>query len=553
MDRDLPRLSADDFDLVIVGGGIYGICSAWTAALRGLSVAIVDRGDFCCATSANSLKLVHGGFRYIQHLDVRRIRESARERRILLRIAPHLVHPIPFVIPTYGYGLQGKGPLLLALTLYNLLTFDRNRGLQDPQRRIPWGRVISKEECLRLFPALERSGLTGGVIFYDGQMYNPPRLALSYLKSAVEAGAEAANYVQVTGFLRDGDRVIGIKARDLLTGDELAVRSRMTLNASGPWVEELLRHVDVPGLRPPLPFSRDLYLVAARPPSQKYALAVPSKHTDPNAIMSRGRRHLFIIPWRDHTLIGSSHVAHEGAAGDFAVTDKDIQELIDEVNECYPALQLTRDDISFYHAGLVPMDESNGMTDLRLAQRFRIVDHESADGISGLVSVSGIRWTTSGDVAEKAVNLIFRKLGLKPPKATRAETRVYGGHIDNFGEFSRREIRMRPFGLSEEVMGHLLRNHGSAYPEILQVIEGNPELRETIGSSTVIKAEVVHAARVEMAQKLGDVVFRRTDLGASGHPGEPGLQSCAALMAAELKWDEARMRRELAEVRDVFP
>jgi glycerol-3-phosphate dehydrogenase len=285
MDRDLARLSSNDFDLLIVGGGIYGICSGWTAALRGLSVAIVDRGDFCCATSANSLKLVHGGFRYIQHLDVPRIRESIRERRILLRIAPHLVHPIPFVIPTYGHGAQGKGPLLIALALYNLLAFDRNRGLKDPERRIPWGQVISKEECLQLFPALERNGLTGGVIFYDGQMYNPPRLALSYLKSAVEAGAEAANYVEVSGFLRDRDRVIGIKARDLLTGNDLEVRGRVILNASGPWVEELLRHMDVPGLRPPLPFSKDLYLVVGRLLNQRYALAVPSKHTDPNATL----------------------------------------------------------------------------------------------------------------------------------------------------------------------------------------------------------------------------------------------------------------------------
>ncbi len=236
------------------------------------------------------------------------------------------------------------------------------------------------------------------------------------------------------------------------------------------------------------------------------------------------------------------------------MTNKDIQELIDEVNECYPALQLTRDDISFVNAGLVPMGEDDaGMTDLKLAQRFRIVDHEPADGISGLVSVAGIRWTTSGDVAEKAVNLVFRKLGQEPPKRMRAETPVYGGAIDNFSEFSKRETRRRPFGLSEEVMDHLLRNHGSAYPEILGVIEENPELQETIGSSTVIKAEVVHAVRVEMAQKLGDVVFRRTDLGVGGHPGEPALQSCAALMAAELKWDEARVRKEVEEVRGVFP
>jgi glycerol-3-phosphate dehydrogenase len=554
MNRDLARLARNEFDLVVVGGGIYGICSAWNAAIRGLSVAIVEREDFCCATSANSLKLVHGGFRYIQHLDFRRIRESIHERRVLLRIAPHLVHPIPFLIPTYGLGMRGKGPILLGLTLYNLLAFDRNRGLKDRKARIPWGRVVSRDESLRLFPALDPNGLTGGVIFYDGQMYNPPRLALSYLKSAAGAGAEAANYLEVTGFLRDGDRVRGVRARDTLTGDELDIRGKMVLNAGGPWVEQLLQHVDVRGLRPPVPFSKDLYIVLKRSLAPEVGLAVPSRHMDPNAILSRGRRHLFIIPWKEHTLIGSSHVTYEGTPDDFAVTDKDLQELVDEINESYPALKLTREDVSFYNAGLVPMGENEaGVGDLRLAQRFRIIDHEAVDGLSGLISVIGIRWTTSGDVAEKAVDLVFRRLGQTPPQAERSETPVHGGEMDDFGEFAQRERQTRPFGLSPEVMDPLLRNHGTAYPEVLEVVGKNPELGETIEGSKVIKAEVVHAIRAEMAQKLGDVVFRRTDLGTAGHPGETALENCAALMAAELKWDAVRVRTELDEVRGMFP
>jgi glycerol-3-phosphate dehydrogenase len=554
MDRDLARLTRTNYDLVIIGGGIYGICAAWDATLRGLSVAIVERGDFCGATSANSLKLVHGGFRYIQHADIRRIRESSHERNTLMRIAPHLVSPIPFLIPTYGRGMKGKEILTFALALYNLIAFDRNQGLKDPRKQLPWGEIISRDECLRLFPALERKGLTGGVVFYDGQMYNPPRLALAYLKSAAKAGAEAANYLEVTGFLGDRSQVTGVKARDLLTGNDLEIRGKLVLNASGPWAEQILEKLDVRRLCPPLYFSKDLYLVIGRPLTTKYALAVPSKHTDPNAIVSRGQRHLFLIPWRDYTLIGSSHLTYEGRPDEFAVTDTDIQELLDEINISYPAVALTHEDISFFNAGLVPMDGiETSSNELKLSKRHRIIDHETVDGLAGLVTVVSVRWTTSRHVAQETIDLVFRKLGQKSPKVMTAVTPLYGGQIERLDEFLKRESQKRPFGLSVEVMDHLLRNHGSAYSEVLQMIEAEPDLGETIGASKVLKVEVVHAIRAEMAQKLGDVVFRRTDLGVAGHPGESALRTCAALMAAELKWDKARVERELDEVRQIFP
>jgi glycerol-3-phosphate dehydrogenase len=450
--------------------------------------------------------------------------------------------------------MRGKEILAFALALYNLITLDRNRGLKDPQRRVPWGQVISKDECLQLFPALERKGLTGGVVFYDGQMYNPPRLALSYLKSAVNAGAEAVNYLEVKGFLQDRGRVTGVKAIDLLTGDDLEIRGKIVLNASGPWVEQVLRYVGVSRLYPPLQFSKDLYLVVNRSLTTKYALAVPSKHTDPNAIVSRGQRHLFIIPWRGYTLIGSSHAVYKGTPDEFAVTNGDIQELLSEINECYPTAELSHQDVSFFNTGLVPMDEGElGSMNLKLARRYRIVDHETVDGLAGLMTIVGVRFTTSRDVAQKTIDLVFQKLGRKPPKIEITATPLHGGQIEDFDAFLRRESKKRPCGLRPEVMAHLLHNHGSAYREVLHSIDGNSELAEPIGASKVIKAEVVHAVRAEMAQKLGDVVFRRTDLGTAGNPGEFALQTCAALMAAELKWNKTRMQKELDEVRKVFP
>ncbi len=545
MERDLNRLSRNEYDLVVVGGGIYGVCAAWDAAHRGLSVALVERGDFVSATSANSLKIVHGGFRYIQHADVRRIRDSSCERRVLMRIAPHLVHPLPFLVPTYGHGTQGKEMLTLALLLYDLIVFDRNRGVTDPGKRIPWGQVISKRECLHLFPGLPEKGLTGALIFYDAQMYSPPRLALSYLRSAVDAGADAANYLEVTGFMGDRSRVTGVIAQDLATGDRLEIRGKVILNASGPWVERLLGSL---GLRLRIPFqvTKDLYLVVDRMLSKEYALAVPSQKEDPRAILSRGKRHFFVIPWRHRSLIGSSHVVYEGIPDEFEVTDTDIQDLLDEINEAYPNLALNRQDVSLWNSGLVPAGEHYG-------SRSHIIDHKVEDSLDGLVTIVGVRYTTSRGVAAQAVNLVSQKLGKEIPRSATAVTPIWGGRIACFDDFLGQMNRDHAPELSVEVTKALAHNYGSEYRRVLRYVEENPAWAETVDGSTVLQAEVIHAVREEMAPKLGDVVFRRTELGTAGHPGEPALRMCAELMAAELGWNAGRMEEELAEVRKVVP
>jgi glycerol-3-phosphate dehydrogenase len=554
MRRNVSALAEREYDLIIIGGGIFGICAAWDATLRGLSVALVERGDFGHATSANHFKIVHGGIRYLQHADLYRIRESNLERNVLLRTAPHLVHPLPFVIPTYGHGMQGKEALTAGLWLYNLITFDRNRGLRDPQRRIPRARFISRQECLEMSPHLEHRGLTGAAVFHEGQMYNPTRLSLSYLRSAVESGADAANHLEVTGFVRDRDRVFGVEAQDRLSGDGLEIRGRVVLNAAGPWAGHLLGiHMGL-RLRPAPFFSRDAYFVVGRRLVGDYALAAQGKTKDPDALLSRGHRHLFLVPWRDYTLIGVWHVVHNGAPDEFTVTEEDLQGFLDEINEANPSLGLTLKDVSMWNAGLTLFGENEpGATDLSYGKRSLIIDHAKDHGLEGLVTLIGVRFTTARGVATKAINLVFEKLGRKLPKSATAVTPIYGGQIECFDEFLHQATEQRPPGLCAEVMPAMLHNHGSAYPEVLKYIDENPTWVETVGTSKVIKAEVVHAVRKEMAQKLGDVVFRRTDLGTGEHPGEAALRTCAGLMAAELEWDEGRVQKELAEVRAVFP
>jgi glycerol-3-phosphate dehydrogenase len=553
MKRDIAQLSGKVYDVLIIGGGIYGAWAAWDAALRGLSVALVDKGDFGSATSSNTMKIIHGGLRYLQQADFRRMRESIRERTILMEVAPYLVHPIPFLMPTYGHFMKSKEIMSLALMINGIIGFDRNR-LNDPQKCIPRGLVISKSECIRLFPGVNQKGLTGGAIWYDCQVYNSERMILSILRSAEKAGVALANYVEATGFLKDGNCVKGVKARDVLTNDEIDVRAKVVVNTSGPWVNDVLQLLNDNYKNPGILLSKAMNIVVNRQLIPKYAVGVssPFKLKKGDSMVNKGSRLLFITPWREYSLIGTTYIPFNNNPNNLTITEADIQDFIDEANKAYPAASLKREDISFVHGGLLPMDSSSG-GEVRLTKKYQIWDHAKFGGIEGLISVVGVKYTTARAVIEKAIDLVFKKLGKKTPRCLTHVARIHGGHIERFNDFLAQETRKRERGLDTEVIRHLVYNYGSEYPRVFKYIDDNSNWRQTLDrSSQVIKAEVVYGIREEMAQKLTDVVFRRTELGSAGNPGEIVLKTCAAIMAKELDWDEARIQSEIKEVKAVF-
>ncbi len=233
MQRNIKEISENQYDLLIIGGGIFGACAAWDASLRGLSVAIVEKEDFCSGTSANSFKMVHGGIRYLQHADIKRLRSSCHERSAMLRIAPHLVRPLPILVPTYGYGKSGKVFLGAGMLVYDLLTLGRNYGIRDKNRHIPMTKFLNRSEVLEEYPDIDSNGLTGAALFYDGQMYNPTRLVLAIVKSAQENGAHVANYVEVRQLIREGNKIIGVEAHDSMSNDTIRINSRMVLMQPG--------------------------------------------------------------------------------------------------------------------------------------------------------------------------------------------------------------------------------------------------------------------------------------------------------------------------------
>ena len=551
MNRNLARLSDKVYDVLIIGGGIYGLFTAWDAALRGLSVALVEKGDFCHATSSNSQRVIHGGLRYLQSGDIRRMRQSIRERTNFMRIAPHLVHPLPFLIPAYGHGLRGKHALSLAFKVHDLVGFDRNQ-LADPHKYLPASRALSGGECLELFPGIADRGLTGAFIYYDSQVHSSERLSIAVLRSAIGAGAAMANYVEMTEFLAKEDRVTGVRAKDVLTGDQLEIRARVLVNCCGPWFNRVLGLFNGRYRPPELGLSKAFTVSVGRQLTEKYAFGVygRGRFKDLDATGSKGSRMYFITPWETGSLVGAQHLAYDCEPDEVQVTEEELEGFLSDVNEAYPPAALKQEDVCVIYAGLLPA-WGHGTDHVQLVKHYRIHDHQKERGLNGLISVVGVKFTESRLVAEKAVDLAFNKLGRAAPKCSTSVTPLHGGQIERFERFMAQEVQKEPKGLDSEAVRHLVRRYGSAYREVVERLDNGAEPAEPVsGISNLLKAEVIQGVRNELAQRLTDVVFRRTALGVTGSVGDAQLNACSAIMAAELGWSQARAQREVEELKE---
>lgn len=556
MKRDLIKLSQEIYDVVVIGGGIYGACVAWEASRGGLSVALLEKSDFGQATSFNSQKIIHGGLRYLQHADFKRMRESIRERRRLMQIAPHLINLLPCIMPTYGHLLQGKEIMRIALMINDLIGLDRNDYI-DPQSYISRGRIVSRAECLKLFPGLREAGLNGGALWYDCQAYNSERLLLSFLHSAVQRGAELANYMEVTGFIWEGGRIAGVEARDVLGGDHFQVRGKIVVNTSGPWINQVLSLLGRPHKTPQMRFVKVMVLLT-RPIVGDYALGVWSgqKYLDDDAIINKGSRLFFITPWHKYNLVGTTEQPYDGSVDHCKATEGEIQDLINQVNRAYPGAHLGGEDVLFFYTGLLPRsDKHQDVGEVQIAKHYRLIDHYAVDGIEGLLSVIGVKLTTVTDVARKAVDMVFRKLGKVPSPDLNSATPLWGSRAEVgwFKDYLATILRKRPSALGEEVVRHLVHNYGTEDERVMRYAEENPAwLTRVTKGSPVIWAEIVHAIRDEMAQKLSDVILRRTEVGEGGYPGDKCLAACAEMMAKEKGWDRLKTEKEIDEVKAIY-
>ena len=541
MQRDLRQLADTKFDVIVVGAGFYGVTTAWDAAERGLSVAIIDKDDFGAATSFNNLKTLHGGLRSLQAFNFPQMRLFIRERRALARILPHLVRPLPFVIPTTRDPRRSALAMRVALAISDAVARDRNEGLSDPGTHLPASTIVSKDEALRLNPVIAPEGVTGGAIWYDYQMLSTDRVTLSFLLSAVEAGARAANYVQVNRFLQQNGRVTGVKVEDKFTNETFAIRGKVVVNAAGPWAASLLGGLPsaVQGAPPPR-LSRAMNVITRK---------VVNDHACGGMA---GGRYLFMIPWRDVSMLGTSHDAHVGPPNELTVSRWDLEAFLKDAREAFPHANLTAADVRLIHRGLLPMVSGEG-SNVRLVKESRVIDH-STHGLQGLVSMFGVRYTTARHTAQQAVDAVFRLLGHEtPPPCRTAETPLTGGSINRMDNFLRAVAQRDVEGIAAPTLKRIAATYGTGYDRILQVARDIPALGQPLGSNCdVIGAEILYAAREEMALKLADALVRRTEAGAAGHPGADAVERAAAIMGRAHEWDEWRTRNEISEVEAFF-
>lgn len=517
----------EPWDLVIIGGGIYGAACLWEAALRGLEAVLVERGDFASGASANSLKVVHGGFRYLQGLDLPRLRRAARERSILLGIAPYLVEPLPCVVPAGG-GLKGRPALLrLAAGIYNTLA--------GPWERIPQGqggslraRGVDQEELADLAGELLCGAREGGVLWYDALAWHTERLVMAFILSALEAGAKALNHAPVERLLLSGGRVRGVLLRDALEGGELEVPARAVVVSAGPWESRLLGET-----RPQPDLALALNLVVTRRLCRA-AVGLRSQTPPAEDPVCGGFRYLFAVPWQGCTMLGTAYHLHRGEVPEAPeVPPELLRRLLEEFNQACPGLELRTDEVCFYHAGLVPLAKPGRAPDGGgLASRRRLVDWGREGGPSGVVSVMGAKYTTGRAAAEEVLDLVCGQLGKGGKGPASRERPLWGAEARPPAEELPPQQR------------HLPRLYGSRVAEVLAAGPHHP----VRPGAPLLACEVLHAVQSQGARRLGDVVFRRSALAAGRRPGREELMATARLMAWPLGWDRKRLDDEVATV-----
>ncbi len=537
MQRDLRTLADTKFDVIVVGGGFYGVTTAWDAAQRGLSVAIIDKDDFGAATSFNNLKTLHGGLRSLTSLNFTQMRLFIRERKALARIVPHLLRPLPFIVATRRTPMRSSLAWRTLLAINDAVARSRNDGLADPGTHLPDSQIVSREEALRLNPVVAPEGVTGGALWYDYQMQSTDRVTLSFLLSAVDAGACAANYVQAQRFLVVNGRVTGVRVEDRLTNESFVIRGTVVVNAAGPWAASLLS--DLPPAAqgaPPPRLSRAMNIVTRK---------VVNDHACGGVVNGR---YLFMVPWRNVSMLGTSHDAHDGSADQLKVSRWDLEAFLKDAREAFPHAGLTNGDVRLIHRGLLPMISGSG-AHVRLVKESQVVDH-SNHGLPGLISLFGVRYTTARHTAEQAVDAVFKVMGhVTPPPCRTAETPLQGGSIMHMDNFLKAVMLRDVEGIPSDTLKRIAATYGTGYDLVLQMARDVPALGRPLGRDCdVIGAEILYAARKEMAVKLGDAVIRRTEAGAAGHPGSDALERAGAIMARAHEWDEWRMRNEIAEV-----
>jgi len=545
MKRNLEILANQKFDVLVVGGGIHGAITAWDAALRGVSVALIERGDFGSGTSQNGLRIIHGGLQYLESGNLSRIRMMARERTTWMKMAPHLIHPLTCLVPTTRQPSRSRLAMRFALLANDVLSYDRNQ-LADPEKNLSDGMIVSPGELKRILPGYDVSNSTGAAVWYDAQIYNSERLLLEFILSAAQSGAEVANYVEAISFLQEHNRIVGVRAKDFQTGEIFDIQAKLVINCAGAWMDCLL---DKAGIRSEYVTSVAMNVIVNQIWSD-VAVGLTSQ-----SVNGKPPQPLFIVPWRNKSMIGTCHIPWRDAPQTFKLKEGMVQEFLDQINSSSPPLKLFMEDVRHVTWGFLPVKKVDAYKEpVRLARDSVVIDHQKKDGVLGLISVLGVQYTTARRVAEHAMDLAVKQLGIKTKKCQTQMMQVRGGKIEDFRAFLRKALLKAPRVINERSTHHLVYTYGSEYYNLVECMLSQPELARRIDPlMPVTLGEVEHAVQHEMALTLADVIHRRTELGSMGLPPTATLQKCASLISREFQWSSEHQQREIDRVAQTYP
>ncbi len=519
----LAAMSGQTFDVVVIGGGVVGAGAALDAATRGLSVALLEARDWASGTSSRSSKLIHGGVRYLEMLDFRLVQEALRERGLLLdRLAPHLVRPVSFLYPLRHRGWE-RGYVAAGLTLYDLMARVSGRGAG-----LPFHKHLTRAQALRAVPSMRKDALVGAVQYYDAQV-DDARHTMTIVRTAAYYGAQVAGRTRVIGFLREGERVVGVRVRDLEHGIEFEVHAQQVVNATGVWTDETQAMVG----------ERGQFKVRA---SKGIHLVVPRDRilSTTGIILRTETSVLFVVPWGRHWIIGTTDTDWHLDKAHPAASSRDIDYVLEHVNSVL-ATPLTREDVEGVYAGLRPLLAGESDLTSKLSR-----EHVVAHPTPGLVVVAGGKYTTYRVMAKDAIDEVARALDFRVAACCTDEVPLLGaeGYRAAWNGRARTASRTR---LHVARIEHLLRRYGSLTDDVLELCGSDPALaRPLIGADDYLAAEVVYAASHEGARHLDDVLARRTRISIeTWDRGVSTAEQAAQLMARVLGWSPEQTDREV--------
>ncbi len=514
---------SDNFDLIVIGAGINGAGIARDAAMRGLNVVLLDKGDIGGGTSSVSTRLIHGGLRYLEHGEVGLVRESLRERETLLRVAPHLVRPLPLIVPIYENQQRGRLAIRAGMMAYDALSVNKS---------LPRHRMLTPDDTLKEAPGLNSNSLLGAALYFDAQVEFAERLVLENVLSAVEHGASIHTYNRVDAFTIEEGAVRGIQYSDLITGQQRSTRASIVINAAGPWVDEVvgIAHQNSQRL---IGGTKGSHIIvgpfAGAPRTAVYIEA----HAD--------QRPLFIIPWNGLYLIGTTDTRFEGDLNAIEIDENERSYLLKEANRYFPQAQLTVNSIKYSYSGVRPLAFTDNRSESAITRRHFVREHPS---VGGFLSIVGGKLTTYRQLAEETVDLVMRKLGRREARLDTAKVQLPGAFCDSFEHFS--EDFRRAVGLPTTVSNRLLRIYGTRASEVVELLKNDESLREVIDDeSGGLAAEVVFSFENELARTLSDCLLRRTMVGLNSSCGTNALEAAARIARKYLGWSEDRAKSEV--------